>query len=73
MCTDAREGGKAGRVKTIFNTDFAYDEEIVLYRGAEIAWSGKVADMTDELKREFGLEAGFAIDPKSEEYEYLFA
>lgn len=53
MCKDAREGGKAGSMRTIFGTDFADDEEVVLYRGAKFARSGKVGDITEELKALF--------------------
>ena len=72
MCTDAREGGKAGNMKTIFDTDFKEDEEVVLYRGAEFAWSGKVGDMTEELKREFDVSTWFLLDQSVEEFKALF-
>ena len=72
MCKDAREGGKAGSMKTIFDTDFSDDEEVVLYRGAEFAWSGKVGDMTEELKREFDVSTWFLLDQRVEEFKALF-
>lgn len=72
MCTDAREIGKAGNMKTIFDTDFKEDEEVVLYRGAEFAWSGKVGDMTEELKREFDVSTWFLLDQSVEEFKALF-
>ena len=49
-------------METIFDTDFADDEEVVLYRGAKFAWSGKVGDMTEELKREFDVATWFPLD-----------
>lgn len=72
MCTDAQEGGKAGNMKTIFDTDFKDDVEVVLYRGAEFAWSGKVGDMTEELKREFDVSTWFLLDQSVEEFKALF-
>lgn len=72
MCKDAREGGKAGSMKTIFDTDFADDEEVVLYRGTKFAWSGKVGDMTEELKREFDVSTWFLLDQSVEEFKALF-
>lgn len=59
-------------MKTIFDTDFAGDEEVVLYRGAEFAWSGKVGDMTEELKREFDVATWFFLDQSVEEFKALF-
>ena len=72
MCKDAREGGKAGSMKTIFDTDFLDNEEVVLYRGADFAWSGKVGDMTEELKREFDVSTWFLLDQSVEEFKALF-
>lgn len=72
MCKDAREGGKAGSMETIFDTDFADDEEVVLYRGTDFAWSGKVGDMTEELKREFDVSTWFILDQRVEEFKALF-
>lgn len=72
MCKDAREGGKAGSMGTIFDTDFADDEDVVLYRGAKFAWSGKVGDMTEELKREFDVSTWFLLDQSVEEFKALF-
>lgn len=71
MCKDAREGGKAGSMRTIFDTDFADDDEVVLHRGAEFAWSGKVGDMTEELKREFDVSTRFRLDQRIEEFKAL--
>lgn len=59
-------------MKTIFDTDFADDEDVVLYRGAEFAWSGKVGDMTEELKREFDVSTWFLLDQSVEEFKALF-
>lgn len=59
-------------MKTIFDTDFKDDEEVVLYRGAEFAWSGKVGDMTEELKREFDVSTWFLLDQSVEEFKALF-
>lgn len=59
-------------MRTIFDTDFADDEEVVLYRGAEFAWSGKVGDMTEELKREFDVSTWFLLDQSVEEFKALF-
>lgn len=59
-------------MKTIFDTDFADDEEVVLYRGTEFAWSGKVGDMTEELKREFDVSTWFLLDQSVEEFKALF-
>lgn len=59
-------------MKTIFDTDFADDEEVVLYRGTEFAWSGKVGDMTEELKREFDVSTRFLLDQSVEEFKALF-
>ena len=72
MCKDAREGGKAGSMKTIFDTDFSDDEEVVLYRGKDFAWSGKVGDMTEGLKREFDVSTWFLLDQSVEEFKALF-
>lgn len=58
-------------MKTIFDTDFSDDEEVVLYRGAEFAWSGKVGDMTEELKREFDVSTWFRLDQRIEEFKAL--
>lgn len=59
-------------MKTIFDTDFKDDEEVVLYRGAEFAWSGKVGDMTEELKREFDVSTWSLLDQSVEEFKALF-
>lgn len=59
-------------MKTIFDTDFKDDEEVALYRGAEFAWSGKVGDMSDELKREFDVSTWFLLDQSVEEFKALF-
>lgn len=59
-------------MRTIFDTDFADDEEVVLYRGADFAWSGKVGDMTEELKREFDVSTWFLLDQSVEEFKALF-
>lgn len=59
-------------MKTIFDTDFADDDEVVLYRGTDFAWSGKVGDMTGELKREFDVPTWFLIDQSVEEFKALF-
>ena len=60
-------------MKTIFDTDFADDDEVVLYRGTDFAWSGKVGDMTEELKREFDVSTWFLLDQSVEEFKALFA
>ena len=65
-------GGKAGSMRTIFDTDFEDDEEVVLYRGTGFAWSGKVGDMTEELKREFDVSTWFILDQSVEEFKALF-
>jgi len=57
---------------TIFDTDFADNEEVVLYRGAEFAWSGEVGDMTEELKREFRTADWFLLDQSAEGFKALF-
>lgn len=59
-------------MRTIFDTDFADDEEVVLYRGKDFAWSGKVGDMTEELKREFDVSTWFLLDQRVEEFKALF-
>lgn len=59
-------------MKTIFDTDFSDGEEVVLYRGTEFAWSGKVGDMTEELKREFDVSTWFLLDQSVEEFKALF-
>lgn len=59
-------------MKTIFDTDFSDDEEVVLYRGKDFAWSGKVGDMTEELKREFDVSTWFLLDQSVEEFKALF-
>ena len=59
-------------MKTIFDTDFSDDEEVVLYRGTKFAWSGKVGDMTEELKREFDVSTWFLLDQSVEEFKALF-
>lgn len=57
---------------TIFDTDFADNEEVVLYRGTKFAWSGKVGDMTEELKREFDVSTWFLLDKSTEGFKALF-
>lgn len=57
---------------TIFDTDFADDERVVLYRGADFEWSGRVGDMSDELKREFDVSTWFLLDQSVEEFKALF-
>lgn len=57
---------------TIFDTDFADDEMVVLYRGADFEWSGRVGDMSDELKREFDVSTWFLLDQRVEEFKALF-
>jgi hypothetical protein len=59
-------------MKTIFDTDFSDDEEVVLYRGTKFAWSGKVGDMTEELKREFDVSTWVLLDQSVEEFKALF-
>lgn len=54
---------------TIFDTDFSDGDEVVPYRGAEFAWSGKVGDMTEELKREFDVSTRFRLDQRIEEFK----
>lgn len=73
MCKDAREGGKAGSMKTISDTDLADDEEVVPYRGTEFVRSGKAGDMTEELKRELDVSTWFLLDQSVEELKALFA
>lgn len=59
-------------MRTIFDTDFADDEEVVLYRGADFAWSGKAGDMTEELKRELDVPTWFLLDQSVEEFKAPF-
>lgn len=59
-------------MKTIFDTAFADDEEVVLYRGTKFAWAGRVGDMTEELKREFDVATWFRLDQGVEEFRALF-
>lgn len=59
-------------MKTIFDTYFEDDEEVLLYRGTDFAWSGKVGDMTDELKREFDVPTWFLLDQRVEGFKALF-
>lgn len=59
-------------MKTIFDTDFSDDEEVVLYRGTKFAWSGKVRDMTEELKCEFDVSTWFLLDQSAEGFKALF-
>lgn len=59
-------------MKTIFDTGFADDEEVVLHRGAKFARSGKAGDMTKEPKREFDVSTRFLPDRGVEELKALF-
>lgn len=59
-------------MKTIFDISFKDDDEVVLYRGTEFAWSGRVGDMTEELKREFDVSTWFLLDQSVEEFKALF-
>lgn len=59
-------------MKTIFDTYFLDDEKVLLYRGAKFAWSGKVGDMTEELKREFDVPTWFLLDEGIEAFAALF-
>lgn len=59
-------------MKTIFDTDFKDDEEVLLYRGAEFAWSGKVGDITEELKRELDASTWFLLDQSVGDFKALF-
>ena len=65
-------GGKAGSMRTISDTDFADNEEVVPYRGAKFVWSGKVGDMTEGLKRKFDVSTWFLLDKSSEGFKALF-
>lgn len=73
MREDAREGGKAGSMKTISDTGFADDGEAALHRGAKFARSGKAGDMTEGLKRESDASTRSLPDQSAEEFKALFA
>lgn len=59
-------------METVFDTDFADDDGVVLYRGTDFAWSGRVGDMTEELKREFDASTRFRLDQRVKGLKALF-
>lgn len=59
-------------MRTIFDTDFLDEDKVMLYRGAEFAWSGEVGDMTEELKQELSTAERFLLDQRAEGFRALF-
>lgn len=59
-------------MKTISDTNFLDSEEVLLYRGADFVWSGKVGDMTEGLKRKLDVSTWFLLDQSVEGFKALF-
>ena len=56
---------------TIFDTDFWPGDEVLLYEGSRLHWSGKVGDMTESDKKDYDAATWFLLD-KIEEYKAIF-
>lgn len=58
---------------TIFDSDeFQPDDEVLLYEGTRFYWSGKVGDMTESDKEDYGVPTWFLLDEMREGYKALF-
>ena len=57
---------------TIFDTDFEPEDEVLLYVGSLLHWSGKVKDMTEADKMDYDVPTWFRLDEMREGYKALF-
>ncbi len=58
--------------KTIFDTDFHPEDEVLLYEGSRFHWSGYVGDMTESDREEYDVSTWFLLDEMREGYKALF-
>lgn len=58
-------------MQTIFDTDFAGDENIAVYVGGEFVYDGTIDNLTDEQKRKYSRFDWYSL-AAYEEYDIVF-